>query len=741
MKSQLFHLYRIISIAVLLGFGAVLAFGSQTVSADTVDVNTNMTLKKTDGTEVTAADTINQYTVLYLDVTFDLPNNIVHEGDTTAITIPSELELIHDAKFEVKDSEDNVVADAVADKDKNIITLTYRKYVEEHSDVSFELSASTNVNMSVVKEEKTYPISFDVNGKTVYNTEVTYKESVGHDSKDEVFHKYSYLSDDSKTMNYVIRVNAAGNTYSDAVINDTLKTAGLYYNPSSFKISKGNWQINDNGELSLSDASDVTSEYSVNVNDSKTAFSINLGDISEGFEITYSVDISYTPVHNEELSNYANLSAKQKVVAEKTNTFVYQSLDGSANGYNYTLNLQKTDEDGNPLPGAEFTVVRKATGQVVADVTTDDKGQIQVNNLLRDDYVVTEVNAPEGYLKADPVTISGEDFDHTSLATSLTVSDKKIQKTSVSGTKTWDDSDNIDGIRPESITVNLLANGKLVDTQKVSESDNWKYQFSDLPKTDSDGKEIAYTISEEDVAGYVATVDGYDLKNSHTPETTTTASTTSTTTTEEPTTESTTSTTTTEEPTTASTTSTTTTEEPTTASTTSTTTTEEPTTASTTSTTTTEEPTTASTTSTTTTEEPTTASTTSTTTTEEPTTESTTSTTTTKETTTESTTSTTTTKETTTESTTSTTTTEEPTTASTTSTTTTEEPTTESTTSTTTTVVPPKGGSNNGGNSGSGVKQAFKSVLPNTGEKATAWISILGLLIIAASIYVYRRKS
>ncbi|MBM7635498.1 Cna B-type domain-containing protein [Streptococcus saliviloxodontae] len=723
MKSQLFHLYRIISIAVLLGFGAVLAFGSQTVSADTVDVNTNMTLKKTDGTEVTTADTINQYTVLYLDVTFDLPNNIVHERDTTAITIPSELELIHDAKFEVKDSEDNVVADAVADKDKNIITLTYRKYVEEHSDVSFELSASTNVNMSVVKEEKTYPISFDVNGKTVYNTEVTYKESVGHDSKDEVFHKYSYLSDDSKTMNYVIRVNAAGNTYSDAVINDTLKTAGLYYNPSSFKISKGDWQINDNGELSLSDASDVTSEYSVNVNDSKTAFSINLGDISEGFEITYSVDISYTPVHNEELSNYANLSAKQKVVAEKTNTFVYQSLDGSANGYNYTLNLQKTDEDGNPLPGAEFTVVRKATGQVVADVTTDDKGQIQVNNLLRDDYVVTEVNAPEGYLKADPVTISGEDFDHTSLATSLTVSDKKIQKTSVSGTKTWDDSDNIDGIRPESITVNLLANGKLVDTQKVSESDNWKYQFSDLPKTDSDGKEIAYTISEEDVAGYVATVDGYDLKNSHTPETTTTASTTSTTTTEEPTTESTTSTTTTEEPTTESTTSTTTTEEPTT----STTTTEEPTTASTTSTTTTEEPTTESTTSTTTTEEPTTASTTSTTTTEESTTASTTSTTTTEEPTTESTTSTTT--------------TEEPTTESTTNTTTTEEPTTASTTSTTTTVVPPKGGSNNGGNSGSGVKQALKSVLPNTGEKATAWISILGLLIIAASIYVYRRKS
>ena len=94
----------------------------------------------------------------------------------------------------------------------------------------------------------------------------------------------------------------------------------------------------------------------------------------------------------------------------------------------------------------------------------------------------------------------------------------EIIKTSVKGTKTWNDNDNQDGLRPEKITVKLLADGEVVSTKEVSAEDNWTYEFTDLDKF-KDGKEIVYTISEEAVEGYTGTIDGFNITNKHTPVT------------------------------------------------------------------------------------------------------------------------------------------------------------------------------------------------------------------------------
>src|SRR5699024_7991391 len=88
--------------------------------------------------------------------------------------------------------------------------------------------------------------------------------------------------------------------------------------------------------------------------------------------------------------------------------------------------------------------------------------------------------------------------------------------TEVAGSKTWDDADNQDGNRPESITVNLLANGEKVDEAVVTAEDDWSYSFTDLPKYEN-GEEITYTITENTVEGYTPEIDGYDITNSYTP--------------------------------------------------------------------------------------------------------------------------------------------------------------------------------------------------------------------------------
>lgn len=135
--------------------------------------------------------------------------------------------------------------------------------------------------------------------------------------------------------------------------------------------------------------------------------------------------------------------------------------------------------------------------------------------MLRDSYQLKEVSAPKGYQLADTVIVTSTNFDSKGAVIKII---DKIEKTSVSGTKTWRDNNNQDGIRPSSITVNLLANGQQVASKKVSANDNWQYSFDNLAAY-ANGQKITYTVTEDAVAGYTSTVDGYNITNTHNPTT------------------------------------------------------------------------------------------------------------------------------------------------------------------------------------------------------------------------------
>ncbi len=108
-------------------------------------------------------------------------------------------------------------------------------------------------------------------------------------------------------------------------------------------------------------------------------------------------------------------------------------------------------------------------------------------------------------------------------ATCLITNTYTPEETSVTVAKIWDDADDQDGKRPDSVTVRLLANGREVDSAELEADDDWRYDFTELPKYDN-GKEITYTVSEDAVAGYeledTIHVDGtntFILLNSHEP--------------------------------------------------------------------------------------------------------------------------------------------------------------------------------------------------------------------------------
>ncbi|PHC61553.1 cell wall anchor protein, partial [Bacillus toyonensis] len=59
----------------------------------------------------------------------------------------------------------------------------------------------------------------------------------------------------------------------------------------------------------------------------------------------------------------------------------------------------------------------------------------------------------------------------------------KDAKTSVSGTKTWNDNNATD--RPSSIQVDLLQNGNVIQTKEVTAANGWNYTFADLAQYDA----------------------------------------------------------------------------------------------------------------------------------------------------------------------------------------------------------------------------------------------------------------
>ena len=118
------------------------------------------------------------------------------------------------------------------------------------------------------------------------------------------------------------------------------------------------------------------------------------------------------------------------------------------------------------------------------------------------EYTVTEDAVPE-YEAA----ITGD------AKAGYTITNKHTSElTEVEVTKIWDDEDNKDKRRPNSITVHLLVNGVTVDTHTLTEAEGWKTTFTELPKY-ANGREIQYVVAEDAVPHYITTVEGFTITN------------------------------------------------------------------------------------------------------------------------------------------------------------------------------------------------------------------------------------
>ncbi|EGD30268.1 fibril family structure subunit FibA [Streptococcus sanguinis SK72] len=85
--------------------------------------------------------------------------------------------------------------------------------------------------------------------------------------------------------------------------------------------------------------------------------------------------------------------------------------------------------------------------------------------------------------------------------------------TTLTGSVIWIDNDNGAGRRAQSILVHLLADGQDTGISvTVDEAMGWKYSFENLPRF-KDGKEIVYSVREDEVEGYSNQAEGMNVTN------------------------------------------------------------------------------------------------------------------------------------------------------------------------------------------------------------------------------------
>lgn len=267
-----------------------------------------------------------------------------------------------------------------------------------------------------------------------------------------------------------------------------------------------------------------------NNQDGKRTTSVKVQILKNDKEVVQEIEVSEKTgwkFESKKLPKYENGKEIKYTVKETAMTEYKATITTDKDG-KYTITNEYTPEkiavsgqktwidnnDQDRIRPASITVALLANGKEtgkIAIATAETGWKYEFTELDRYqngkaiEYTVKEVGVPTGY---------------TATETGMNVTNTHTpEKTSVKGKKIWKDEDNKDGIRPASITVKLLADGKETgQTATVSETSGWTYEFTGLDRY-QEGKEIAYTVEEVNVPnGYTASVEGYNITNTHTPE-------------------------------------------------------------------------------------------------------------------------------------------------------------------------------------------------------------------------------
>ena len=466
--------------------------------------------------------TFNFYEAFKIKIKWDASKHgkTLKKGDFFKIKIPEEFRLAHKIEFDLKTEDGKVLGHLVATPNTNggaDVVVTFNEYVETHENIKGEFSfdSAFNVSKYIKKSDGSYTISYTFDGKT-YNHNIKPKPNV---SNNEVFVKWANKTQDGlNEAEWVLRLNFKKGIFANVVISDELTSEtgvlplNIKYKPDTFRLKQVEFNSTGDdisGDKYKSIKYEELKNY-ITFDKDMRKFTFRMSDFLK--DKGYSTDgklnatqwyLFYKSTYEKglKLKNKAEFKSKEETIERSS---YYQSAEGNGSGGGDLTNkikIKKVDSDNTdkPLANAKFKIIKKGDTSKVWNIVTDAKGEAETERLSQGDYEIIETDAPLGYMRDDkPIPVKIIDGQ----ATITTIKNKKT-KIEIKVTKVWEDKDNQDGKRPESITVKLFANGQPTNkTLTLTKENGWKGSFDNLDEY-KDGKKIDYSIEEEDVGnGY-----------------------------------------------------------------------------------------------------------------------------------------------------------------------------------------------------------------------------------------------
>ena len=524
-----------------------------------------------DGKALTENSSFANYQSMQFKATIKVQDLNIQEGDYISIQLPKELKS-SDLSFNIPGDNGKILAKGEYNQATKEMRIVFTKDAEHYSGTDGSVFFNTEIDKEVVKADTKTPLELKVNGKTVINHNVNYqiigKENAVSFWKSRDRKLVELVDRDGNThylIHYTVSLDArhikkvqGATDYENVIFTDTLQSDALSYfdvkhhftdvNLKQSDIDtyapvlrtgiwrSGQWQngvwvsapddtdANRGPFWSLRDKQNYTAEsskdfFTPNYSADGRSFTYTIGKLNpdDGFFFSYYVEINEAFKNGTIYKNQAKLTGDGIVSREQIRDFEVSEAGGFLNGKTFNLQVKKIGDEGEALQGAKFTLVNPKT-KYTKTIVTDENGIAKLENVFKADYVLTEVEAPEGYeLDSTPRTISKEDFEN-SIANGATVEVEMLNKkkevvakaTNLSVKKEWVLDPALATNKPEKVVVSVLKNGVKDEnlTVELSAANGWKASFSNLPKQDANGKEIVYTVSEEEVAGFKAAISG-----------------------------------------------------------------------------------------------------------------------------------------------------------------------------------------------------------------------------------------
>ena len=483
-------------------------------------------------------------------------------------------ETAFEIKGKDKNGIEKVMAKGTYDKDKNEIRITFTKDAEGYRGDDGKVYFNASVNTSAFTKSTSRPLEIVINGGAQNYKINNIRYEIQKDETPISFYKdtapgIDTVIDGNGNTHHLILYKitldmrnvekpAGVTSYKNTRIIDTLKSNKLsYFDVKDYNLTEAQkkiyqpkylkgiwrsgkqngsqwenataddkenrgpqWKLRSKDNNNNSDPRENTFDFTYTDKNTRRSFTFPLENLEpdDGYYISYYVEINGGFKNMDSFTNQAKLVGDGIAKELQEKVYSVSEAGGSLNDSQYfNIKILKTDENGKHLQGAKFKIVNPIN-KYSDTITSDEYGIAELKDVSKADYTVQEAEAPDGYDK-DRTTyeIHKTDFDTASGSTiTLTIKNKKTEvkkkSTSFSVEKNWVLDPKLATNKPDKVTVSVLKNGVKDDnlTVVLSQDNGWKASFSDLPKEGADGKEIVYTVSEEELAGFKAAISGTD---------------------------------------------------------------------------------------------------------------------------------------------------------------------------------------------------------------------------------------